>query len=104
MGTMLEAIFAGCLPITTAACGIHDDVLAQCVVVDPGRPDQHLAAIQTVLAWSGLECQRRSTALLETARRQHDWRRFDAVAGGAMAQLLEVPATPVRPDARIHVS
>ena len=26
MGTMLEAIFAGCIPITTAACGIHDDV------------------------------------------------------------------------------
>jgi glycosyltransferase involved in cell wall biosynthesis len=104
MGTMLEAIFAGCLPITTAACGIHDDVLAHCVVVSPRQSDQHLAAIHEVLKWSPVERQRRSAALLETARRRHNWPRFDAVVGSAIAELLEPGAPPLSEEARTDVS
>jgi glycosyltransferase involved in cell wall biosynthesis len=103
MGTMLEAIFAGCIPITTAACGIHDDVLAHCVVVEPKHPRQHLAAIQEALKWSPAECQRRSTALLETARRRHNWQRFDTVVGSAIAELFETGTAPFREETGTHV-
>jgi glycosyltransferase involved in cell wall biosynthesis len=36
MGTMLEAIFAGCIPITTAASGVDDELLA-----DSPQPRRH---------------------------------------------------------------
>ena len=78
--------------------------LAHCVVVDPKQPDQHLAAIQEALKWSPVECQGRSTALLETARRQHNWQRFDAVVGSAIAEVFEPGTAPFREETGTHVS
>ena len=52
MGTLLEAVFAGCVPITTAASGIDDEVLQHCLIIEPMRPDQHRAAIETALDWT----------------------------------------------------
>jgi hypothetical protein len=45
MGTVLHAIFAVCIPITTAACGADDEVLARCVVVNPMHLREHRSAI-----------------------------------------------------------
>ena len=88
MGTLLEAIFAGCIPITTAASGVDDELLAHCIVVDPMRPHQHRKAIEEALSWSPESCQRRSDALQTGARRRHSWSRFDYEVGTTLVDLL----------------
>jgi glycosyltransferase involved in cell wall biosynthesis len=77
MGTVLEAIAAGCVPITTRASGIDDRVLEHCVVVEPGEPERHRDAIATVLHWSDDEYIERQAALRETMARVHTWPGFD---------------------------
>ena len=77
MGTALEAIAAGCIPITTRESGIDDAVLAHCVVVDPGRPEQHREAIVEVLRWSDGEFTERRRALREAMALHHTWHGFD---------------------------
>jgi glycosyltransferase involved in cell wall biosynthesis len=88
MGTLLEAIFAGCIPITTAASGVDDELLAHCIVVDAMRPHQHRRAIEEALSWSPESCQRRSDALQTVARRRHNWSRFDYDVGNTVVDLL----------------
>lgn len=87
MGTLLEAIHAGCVPITTAASGLDDAVLAHCVVVEPLDHDGQRAAIRAALAWSDQEYEARRTAIVEAARRHQTWERFEA---GVRAGLAEV--------------
>jgi glycosyltransferase involved in cell wall biosynthesis len=77
MGTMLELIHSGCVPITTAASGIDDEVLAHCLVVEPLDITGQRAAIERVLTWSDEEYRQRRAALLETARRRQTWASFD---------------------------
>lgn len=88
MGTMLEALFAGCIPITTRASGVDEEVLDQCLVVDAGRPDQHRAMIHDVVEWRFHEWAGRSEGLQRTARRRHSWTSFDRDVGAALADLL----------------
>jgi glycosyltransferase involved in cell wall biosynthesis len=92
MGTLLEAIFAGCLPITTAACGIDDEVLRHCLLVDPMRPDQHRNAIETALAWTPETYLTNRAALLAAARRRHNWACFDLQVGRAIDEVLTTGA------------
>lgn len=91
MGTMLEAIFAGCVPITTRACGVDDEVLARCLLVEAMRPEQHRSVIEEVVRWSDEEWRARSADLQRIARRRHNWRSFDDNVGRALARLLRVP-------------
>jgi glycosyltransferase involved in cell wall biosynthesis len=77
MGTVLEAIAAGCVPITTRACGVDDRVLEHCIVVEPGQPEQHRNEIAKVLAWTETEYRERQTALGESMARLHTWSGFD---------------------------
>jgi glycosyltransferase involved in cell wall biosynthesis len=77
MGTILEAIAAGCVPITTRASGIDDRVLEHCVVVEPGQPEQHRHKIAEVLAWTEAEFRDRQAALAECLASLHTWRGFD---------------------------
>jgi glycosyltransferase involved in cell wall biosynthesis len=77
MGTVLEVIAAGCVPITTRASGVDDRVLEHCVVVDPGQPQQHRDAIEMVLAWDDMEFSERQSALRDSMARQHTWTSFD---------------------------
>jgi glycosyltransferase involved in cell wall biosynthesis len=77
MGTALEAIAAGCIPITTRECGVDDRVLEHCVLVEPERPEQHREAIATVLDWSEKEYRERQTELRECMERYHTWTDFD---------------------------
>lgn len=87
MGTLLEAIHAGCVPITTAASGLDDSVLAHCVVVEPLDHDGQRAAILEALAWSDDEYQTRRTAIGDAARQHQTWEQF---AMGVLAGLSEV--------------
>jgi glycosyltransferase involved in cell wall biosynthesis len=77
VGTVLEAIAAGCIPITTRASGIDDRVLAHCVVVEPGAPEQHREAIAAALAWTDGEVEERRTSLRTAMTRYHSWGAFD---------------------------
>ncbi len=88
MGTLLEAIFAGCLPITTAASGIDDEVLRHCLLIEPMHPDQHRAAIETALSWTSESYATRRAALLAAARRRHNWACFDQEVGSAVDAVL----------------
>lgn len=76
-GTVLEAIAAGCVPITTRASGVDDGVLEHCVVVEPGEPAQHREEIANVLAWSESQYLERRAALDDSMARIHTWSGFD---------------------------
>jgi glycosyltransferase involved in cell wall biosynthesis len=77
MGTVLEVIAAGCVPITTRASGVDDRVLEHCIVVEPGEPEQHREEIATVLAWSESEFRDRQAALADCMASVHTWSGFD---------------------------
>jgi glycosyltransferase involved in cell wall biosynthesis len=98
MGTLLEAIFAGCIPITTAASGVDDELLGHCLVVNPMRPRQHRAAIVEALNWSPETCKRRSDALQEAARRRHNWAQFEHDIAATLNGLLSLDRS--RPEQR----
>ena len=88
MGTMLEVLFAGCVPITTRASGVDDEVLDQCVIVQPMQPDEHRTVIEDVMAWGFDEWVTRSEELQRTVRRRHSWTSFDRNVGSALTDLL----------------
>jgi glycosyltransferase involved in cell wall biosynthesis len=92
MGTLLELIHSGCVPITTAASGVADEVLAHCIVVEPFDIDGQRAAIEHVLSWSADEYRQRRDALLEVARRVQTWQSFDDRVRGALIPHLEPAA------------
>jgi glycosyltransferase involved in cell wall biosynthesis len=73
MGTLLEAVQAGCVPITTQASGLDDHVLAEAVVVKPRDLAGQRAAIDAVLGWSDAEYHERQAAIASAARRHHNW-------------------------------
>jgi glycosyltransferase involved in cell wall biosynthesis len=77
MGTVLEAIAAGCVPITTRASGVDDQVLEHCVIVEPGQPEQHRDEIERVLTWTDAEFRDRQAALSDCMANLHTWSSFD---------------------------
>jgi glycosyltransferase involved in cell wall biosynthesis len=77
MGTVLDAIAAGCVPITTRASGIDDRLLERSIVVEPGQPEQHREEIAKALAWSETEYRDRQTELRTCLERYHTWSVFD---------------------------
>jgi glycosyltransferase involved in cell wall biosynthesis len=87
MGTLLEAIYSGCVPITTKASGVDDRVLEHCIVVEPLNIDQQTEAIQKVLAWSEDEYRERSRCLIEAVQRYHNWRDFEHGVASAIREL-----------------
>ena len=86
MGTLLEAIFSGCVPITTRASGVDDEVLEHCVIVEPGDVDAHREAIANLLAWSDETWRTRRDALLAAAHRRQSWDVFRATLFDAIAE------------------
>ena len=77
MGTLLEVIFSGCIPITTRASGIDDHLLEHCLVVEPLDVDQQRTAIHRALLWTEDEFAIRRERLIDTARRYHNWAAFE---------------------------
>jgi glycosyltransferase involved in cell wall biosynthesis len=89
MGTLLEAVHAGCVPVTTRASGLDDHVLAHAVVVEPRDPVGQRAAIDDVLSWSHAEYRRRQTAVAAAAHRLHNWDVFARQVSDALCSALE---------------
>lgn len=87
MGTLLEVVSQGCIPVTTPISGVDERVLEHCLVVQPRDIDGQRAAIAEALSWSTEEYLRRRDALLDAVRRAHTWPGFHA---GVTAALDEV--------------
>jgi glycosyltransferase involved in cell wall biosynthesis len=87
MGTLLEAIYSGCIPITTRASGIDDRVLEQCIVVEPRDIQGQVDAIHRVLGWTEDEYCERSRELIETAERCQNWMGFEQGVAAAIREL-----------------
>ena len=68
MGTVLEAIFSGCIPVTTAQSGIDDRVLEHCVIVEPRAIEQHVQVIKALSQWSEQKWLQRRDKLLSVAQ------------------------------------
>lgn len=97
MGTLLEALAAGCIPLTTRASGVDEAVLAHCVVIEPRNPAQHREAIRWVLTWPPAECDTRSRQLRQATRTHHTWTVFAEQVSAAVAPLLGgAAANPAR--------
>jgi glycosyltransferase involved in cell wall biosynthesis len=88
MGTLLELIHSGCVPITTAASGVDDEVLAECLVVEPLDAQGQRAAIDEALSWSSREYAHRRRRLLEATRRRQTWESFDTRVRSALGDHL----------------
>lgn len=87
MGTLLETIFSGCVPITTRASGIDDRLLEHCLVVDPLSNEQQRKAIDEALSWSHDEYNERSQRLIAAAHQYHNWIGFRDVIKSALKPL-----------------
>ncbi len=87
MGTLIEAIYSGCVPITTRASGLDERVLEHCILVEPLDVEGQRQAIRSVLAWSHGEYRQRQSALLKAARRHQSWEAFHSGLEAALAGL-----------------
>jgi glycosyltransferase involved in cell wall biosynthesis len=96
MGTLLEAVHAGCVPVTTQASGLDDRVLAHGVVVEPRDPVGQRAAIESVLSWPDAEYQRRQKAVVAAAKRHHNWHAFARQVSEALHSALEADGETVQ--------
>jgi glycosyltransferase involved in cell wall biosynthesis len=89
VGTLLEAVQQGCVPITTRACGLDEAVLEHCVLVEARDIEGQRRAICDALSWPDECFLERRRLLMEAMRRVHTWPRFEA---GVAAVLDEVTA------------
>jgi glycosyltransferase involved in cell wall biosynthesis len=89
MGTLLEAVHAGCVPVTTRASGLDDRVLAHGVVVEARDRRGQRAAIDEVLSWSDAEYGRRQAAILSSVERHHNWEVFARQVSEAVRPALQ---------------
>jgi glycosyltransferase involved in cell wall biosynthesis len=97
MGTLLEAVHAGCVPVTTRASGLDDRVLVHGVVIEPRDVSGQRAAIDEVLSWSDAEYHRRQTAVVSAAERHHSWEEFTRQVSEALRPAVEADGqTPGR--------
>lgn len=87
MGSLLEAIYCGCVPITTRESGLDERVLEHCVVVEPLHIEQQREAVRQVLRWSEGEYAARQQRLLAAACQYQTW---DAFRHGVLAALAEL--------------
>jgi glycosyltransferase involved in cell wall biosynthesis len=87
MGSLLEVIHSGCIPITTRASGIDDRVLEHCVVVDPFDTAQHKRAIHDMLSWSDDRYQGTKARLIAATRAHQNWEVFETGVRAAIAEF-----------------
>jgi hypothetical protein len=89
MGTLLEAVHAGCVPVTTRASGLDDRVLAHGVVVEARDARGQRTAVDEVLSWSDAEYGRRQAAVVSAVERHHNWEVFARQVSDAVLPALE---------------
>jgi glycosyltransferase involved in cell wall biosynthesis len=88
MGTLLEVMAQGCIPVTTAISGVDEEVLSHCFLVPARDIQAQREAISEAMSWPEAEYQVRREALLEVVERKHNWTRFGA---SVTAALMELP-------------
>lgn len=88
MGSLLEAMHCGCVPITTRASGIDDGVLEHAVLVEPLDVDGQRAAILDALSWPEERYRTRQEAVMRALREFHNWDVFDRGVQSALAEIL----------------
>lgn len=88
MGSLLEAMHCGCVPITTRASGIDDRVLEHCIAIEPLQIGQQRAAILDALSWPEEYYRARQQAMADAVRRFHNWEVFARGVKSALAELL----------------
>jgi glycosyltransferase involved in cell wall biosynthesis len=88
MGTALEAVFSGCLPITTLASGLDERVLAHGAVIDAMDVEQQRAVILEELARSDESCAESRTAMLAAAETHHSWEGFRKTVLSVAEEML----------------
>jgi glycosyltransferase involved in cell wall biosynthesis len=88
MGSLLEAMHCGCVPITTRASGIDDRLLQLSLVIEPFNIDQQRAAILHALSWPEEFYRARQAAVATSLKRFHNWRVFETGVESALAELL----------------
>ena len=84
MGTLLEAVHAGCIPITTRNAGLDDRVLEHCVIVEPRDILGQRAAIADALSWSEAQYEERRHLLLEATAAHQTWASFEMTVQAAL--------------------
>lgn len=52
MGTLLETIFCGCIPITTLMSGIDERLLSHCLLIEPFNIAQQKQTVEETARWS----------------------------------------------------
>jgi hypothetical protein len=87
MGTLLEVVHQGCVPITTLISGVDERVLEHCLIVEPGCIEHQRSAVDELLSWSEAEYERRSGRLLEAARLHQTWDSFERTVDLAIDEL-----------------
>lgn len=88
MGSLLEAMYCGCVPITTRASGIDDRVLQHSIVIEPLDIEQQRAAILDALGWPEELYGARRRAIAAAVRECHNWDVFARGVKSALAELL----------------
>lgn len=88
MGSLLEAMHCGCVPITTRASGIDDRVLEHCVLVEPLNIPQQQAAILDAVSWTAEDFRRRRQAIAAALNLFHNWTVFSTGVKSALAEFL----------------
>jgi glycosyltransferase involved in cell wall biosynthesis len=88
VGTLLEAVQQGCVPITTAASGLDDELLERCIVIDARDVEGQRRAIRQALAWDDDAFLRRRADLVEVLGRRHTWAGFEAAVGALLDEVL----------------
>lgn len=87
MGSLLEAIYCGCVPITTRESGIDERVLEHCILVEPLQIEQQREAVLQAMRWTGPEYAARQERLRQAASTYQTW---DAFHHGVTAALGEL--------------
>jgi glycosyltransferase involved in cell wall biosynthesis len=88
MGSLLEAMHCGCVPITTRASGIDDHVLEHCILIEPLNIPQQRQAILDALSWPDEQYRGRQRTIAAALRQFHNWTVFSDGVKSALAELF----------------
>jgi len=85
MGTLLEAIFCGCIPITTHMSGLDERVLKHCLVIKPGHIKHQRKQILEAASWPYEKWLNQVSKVYQSASRYQTAKYFNT----HMRQLIE---------------
>lgn len=81
VGTLLEAVRLGCVPITTIESGLSEEVLERSIMVVARDIEGQRRAIRDAVSWSDDTFVAARDAVQEAAGRLHTWPGFDRAVG-----------------------